>query len=246
MIKKITYGVLILIFIQLLNQFLIFSGSELERTISPDFQYTRTIVGVYQQTIQAVTGIVLYRWLFKKGVKDLGINSYHKKLSMKFFAAFVLLWSAIIVLYVSATYFLFPNTWLTMKTIPLPPTNIMIATLLFQSFFPGMGEEILFRGFIISVLSAWVFAGFRQNMASKFGLIALSSAYFAIAHIYFTLAPFRLTHIDYLQIVTAVCCGAFYAIVYLKTNSLLAPFLAHNFANTSATIAGYIISGLLT
>jgi membrane protease YdiL (CAAX protease family) len=97
---------------------------------------------------------------------------------------------------------------------------------------------------IINVLAAWVFTNFRENAASKFGIIVLSSVYFAIAHIYFSLNPFQVTHIDYLQIVTALGCGSFYAIFYLKTRSLLAPFLAHNFANTSTSLVGYIISGL--
>lgn len=244
MIKKIAYALLILIFIQILNQFLIVTGSALERTMPSGFQYSRTVVGMYQQIAQAVTGIALYRCIFKKGIKDLGINLRNKNLSKKLFFYFALLWSAIIVLYVSGTYFFFPNTWLSMRTIELPPTNTMIATLLFQSFFPGLGEEILFRGFIVSVLSTQVFTSFKQNKASKLGIIVLSSAYFAIAHIYFTLAPFQITHIDYLQIVTAVACGAFYAVVYLKTESLLAPFLAHNFSNTTATICGYIIAGV--
>ena len=244
MVKKIAYTLLILIFIQILNQFLILSGAALGRILPTDFQYSRTAVGIYQQLVQAVTGIVLYRWLFKKGIKDLGINTRNKKRSIKLFLFFAVLWSAIIVLYVSGAYFFFPNTWLAMASIELPQTNTMIATLLFQSFFPGMGEEILFRGLIINLLSVLVFTEFRQNKASKFGIIVLSSTYFAIAHIYFTLIPFQITHIDYLQIVMALGCGAFYAVFYLKTESLLAPFLAHNFSNTTSTICGYIISSI--
>jgi membrane protease YdiL (CAAX protease family) len=167
-----------------------------------------------------------------------------RNLSIKLFFFYALLWSAIIVLYVSGTYFFFPNTWLSMTSIELPRTNTIIATLLFQSLFPGFGEEILFRGLIINLLATLVFTRFRHNKAGKLGIIVLSSAYFATAHIYFTLIPFRMTHIDYLQIVTAFGCGTFYAIVYLKTKSLLAPFLAHNFSNTTATICGYVISGV--
>lgn len=243
MVKKITYTLLILIFIQLLNQFLIFSGSALERAMAPDFQYSITVIGVYQQIVQAVIGIVLFSWLFKKGIKELGINILNRRRSIKLFSIFALLWSAIIVLYLSATYFFFPDNWTLLTTVERPSTNTLIARLLFQSFFPGMGEEILFRGLIINVLGSWVFTHFRDSKASKFGLVVLSSAYFAIAHIYFSLDPFQLTHIDYLQIVTALGCGSFYAIFYLKTKSLLAPFLAHNFSNTSATILGYIIAG---
>jgi membrane protease YdiL (CAAX protease family) len=85
---------------------------------------------------------------------------------------------------------------------------------------------------------------YRESTGSKIGVIVLSSLYFALAHVYFTVEPFRLTHIDYLQLVTAFACGVFYATAFLRTKSLLAPFLAHNFANTSATICGYIISSM--
>lgn len=243
-VQKIAYILLILAFIQLLNQFLIFSGAALERAIGPTMQNARFVVGVYQQLVQALTGILLYRWLFKKGTQELGINTWDKKRSLNFFFRFALLWLAIVALYVAATYFIFPSEWQAMQAIELPSTNTMVTTLLFQSFFPGMGEEILFRGLIINVLAAFVFTGWQQNKAGKWGIVALSSLYFAVAHIYFTLSPLQLTHLDPVQIAMALGCGAFYAIVYLKTKSLLAPFLSHNFANVTSTLVGYLISGV--
>ena len=242
--QKIAYLLLILIFIQLLNQFLIFSGAALERAIDPTVQNPRFVVGVYQQLVQALTGILLFHWLFQKGIQQLGINTWDKKRSLTFFLRFVLLWLAIVALYVTATYFFFPNEWQAMRAIALPPTNTIVTTLLFQSFFPGMGEEILFRGLIINVLAAFVFTNWPQNNASKWGIVALSSGYFAIAHIYFTLSPFHVTHIDPVQIAMALGCGAFYAVVFLKTKSLLASFLSHNFANVTSTLVGYLISGV--
>lgn len=244
MVKKIAYIILILIFIQIMNQFLIFTGSVIERAIHLDFGYPTKIVGVYQQIVQAATGIVLFRWIFKKDIHDLGINLRHKNLSLRFFYIFALIWISIIGGYVCLTYFFFPSAWAAMKSVELPQTNTIIVTLLFQGFFPGFGEEILFRGFIINLLSALVFTHFRHSKANQLGIILVSSAYFAIAHIYFTLTPFRIIHIDYLQIATAVGCGTLYAFFYLKTNNLLAPFLAHNFSNTTATICGYLISAL--
>lgn len=242
--QKIACILIILAFIQLLNQFLIFSGTALERAISPTLQNPRFVVGVYQQLVQALTGILLFRWLFKKGIQELGINTWHKNLSLNLFLRFVWLWLAIVALYVGATYFIFPSEWQAMRAIALPPTNTIVTTLLFQSFFPGMGEEILFRGFIINVLAAFVFTNWQQNSASKWGIAAVSSGYFAVAHIYFTLSPLQLTHIDPVQIAMALGCGAFYAVVFLKTKSLLAPFLSHNFANVTSTLVGYLISGV--
>ena len=244
MVKRIGYTLLILIFIQVMNQFLILSGSALEKLHLFGIPDSRVLVGVFQQIMQAVIGLGLYWFLFKKNAAALGINTINIKVSMKYFCIFALTWSLTILLYVFAIYSFFPNVWLSMKSIELPQINIIIETLLFESFFPGFGEEILFRGFIINLLIRLVFTEYRDNGFQKLGVIALSSIYFATAHIYFTLEPFRITHIDYLQIVMALGCGAFYAFAYLKTKSLVTPFLAHNFSNTTSTIFGYIISSL--
>lgn len=243
LLLKTGSAILILVCIQLLNQFLILSGSTIEKIFigSPD---ARFIVGIFQQIIQAAAGILLYRWIFKKGLKDLGIHAGNRNTSLKYFYRFALAWSFSIVLCVFTLYFFSPATWGSMISIELPQTRTMIHTMLFECFFPGVGEEILFRGLIINLLTWLIFTRYRENPFSKLGVILLSSIYFATAHIYFTLSPFRMTHIDFLQIAVALGCGAFYATAYLKTRSLLAPFLAHNFANTTATLAGYLISSL--
>ncbi len=240
--KKIAYAILIFIGIQVFNQFLIFSGSALGRAL--DMQEPRFFVGVYQQLVQAMTGILLFRWIFKKDLDELGINTKNRAISLKYFCVYALLWFVVILLYVFGSFLFFPQNWAAMKAIELPQANTIVTTLLFQSFFPGMGEEILFRGFIIQLLMALVFTGHRESRISKIGIIALSSLYFAVAHIYFSLLPFRLTHLDYLQLVNALGSGILYAIMYLRTRSLLAPFLAHNFSNTTATLCGYIIAAL--
>ncbi len=244
MFTKIGYTILILIFIQVMNQCLIFSGSALEKIHLFGIPNSGVWVGIFQQLMQVMIGLGLYRLLFKNNAADLGINTINKKVSIKYFYIFALIWSLTILLYVFAIYNFFPNVWLSMKSIELPQTKTIIETLLFESFFPGLGEEILFRGFIINLLIRLVFTDYQDNGFQIIGIIALSSIYFTTAHIYFTLEPLRLTHIDYLQIVMALGCGAFYAFVYLKTKSLITPFLAHNFANTTSTICGYMISCL--
>ena len=243
MIKKSIYILLIFIFIHSMNQFLIYSGSILEIQLS-GYPNRGIIIGIYQQVVQATVGIILYRWILKKDTKDLGVNTNKIKISMNYFFYFALIWLSTIFLYTTVVYFFFPQTWAMMTSIELPPLNTMVAKLLFQSFFPGFGEEIFFRGLIINLLTTLVFANYRNNNIGRIGVILLSSLYFATAHIYFTLAPFRITHIDYLQLAMAMGCSVFYAIAFLKTRSLVAPFLAHNFSNTTSTLCGYLITGL--
>jgi membrane protease YdiL (CAAX protease family) len=72
--------------------------------------------------------------------------------------------------------------------------------------------------------------------------LVFSGIFFAAAHVYCSITPFQITHFDLQQVITAFGCGAVYAAAFLKTRSLLAPFLMHNFANTTVTVCGYLIA----
>ena len=243
-LQQIAVGIFILVGIEVLNQFLIVSGSLLSHALQMRTINARFWVGVYQQIFQAAVGILLYRFLLKKGVHDLGINLNNKTCSVRYFGWFALGWLVIIAIYLTASYSFFPKTWFALRSVELPSPSIITATLIFQAIFPGIGEEILFRGLILNLLAQWVFPRYKQHKASQIGMVVLSSFYFAAAHIYFQIAPFALTHFDPLQIMTALSCGATYAMMFLKTKSLLTPFLAHNFANTTTTICGYLIASI--
>ena len=84
LIQKFAYAILIFIFIQLMNQFLILTGSALERELvdRPNPQF---FVGVFQQIIQAGIGIILFRLIFQAGVQELGINLKNRRISIKYF-----------------------------------------------------------------------------------------------------------------------------------------------------------------
>jgi uncharacterized protein len=244
MLKQIAAGILILAGIETLNQCLIISGSALSHALQGRTSNARFWVGVYQQIFQAAAGIILYRALFKKGMRDLGINLNDKTRSVIYFGYFALAWLVIIAVYPVSIYWLSPKTWAALNTAALPTASTITATLFFQAVFPGMGEEILFRGLISNLLAQWVFPRYKQHRASRIGMVILSSFYFAAAHVYFQIVPFELTHFDPLQIVTAFGCGAVYTVMFLRTKSLLAPFLSHNFANTAATICGYLMASM--
>ena len=243
-LQQIAVGILILVGIEVLNQFLIVSGSALSNALQVRTVNRQFWVGVYQQIFQASLGILLYRLLFKKGIHNLGINLNHHTRSVGYFGSFALGWLVIVAIYLTASYFFFPQTWSALREIELPSPSTITTTLIFQAFFPGMGEEILFRGLILNLLTRWVFPRYEQHKASQIGLVVLVSFYFAVAHIYFQVAPFTLTHFDPLQIVVALSCSAAYAVMFLNTKSLLAPFLAHNFSNTTTTICGYLIASI--
>jgi len=113
------------------------------------------------------------------------------------------------------------------------PLNVKNVTcrLSYMYLLTGTGEEPLFRGFAIVVLSqSWkrVFKVWRVEISAA-GLIA--TALFMIAHIRFTVVPFEITFISWPQQVWALGLGLYYAIVFQKTKSLLCPVLSHGYSN---------------
>lgn len=243
-LKQIAVGILILAGIEVFNQLLIATGSALSSTLQVTTINIQFWVGVYQQIFQAAVGILLYILLFKQSIQELGINLRNKTRSVRYFFRFALIWLVVITIYLAASYFIFPQTWSTLRAVELPSASTIKGTIIFQAIFPGLGEEILFRGLILNLLARWVFPRYEQKKVSKIGMVVLASFYFAVAHIYFQVAPFKITHFDPLQIVIALGCGGAYAVMFLKTKSLLSPFLAHNFANLTTTIIGYLVASI--
>ena len=125
--QRIALLLLILVFIQVLNPFLIVSGSALEATILLGISNARFWVGLYQQLIQAITGILLCRWLFKKNSYELGINAKNRAISLWYFGIYVVIWLAVVLFYVLSTRYISPHTWSTLKSIELPPPNTILA-----------------------------------------------------------------------------------------------------------------------
>lgn len=239
--RRVAVVLLIFVGIQLLNQFLMATGQLVESAFPAGAPLGRFTTGVYQQTVQAAVGLVLARRLLGQGAAALGINTARRRQSLRLFGGYAPAWLAVIALYLAVAYHFFPAVWDGMRSAELPPPATITATLLFQAFFPGIGEEILFRGCIISLLVALVFTDPHRRRADAVGVVVVSSLTFALAHVYFTVAPWRIIHFDALQIANALGNGAFYAVAYRRTGSLLAPFLAHNFSNTTVSLVGYAL-----
>lgn len=113
--------------------------------------------------------------------------------------------------------------------------------LLFLFTMPGISEELLFRALIMTVLSrSW---GERIRVAGldvpSAGFIA--AILFALAHVGFTLVPFKITYLDPMQVGIAFAFGIFHAIMYDRTKSLLGPVLVHNASDGILATISYIV-----
>jgi len=113
---------------------------------------------------------------------------------------------------------------------PLNARNIA-CRLSYMYLLTGTGEEPLFRGFAIVLLSqSWkrVFSIWGIEISSA-GLMA--TALFMIAHIKYTVFPFEIVSISWLQQAWGLGLGIYYAVVFQKTRSLLCPVLSHGYSN---------------
>jgi membrane protease YdiL (CAAX protease family) len=113
---------------------------------------------------------------------------------------------------------------------PLNARNV-VGFLGFEYLLSGTGEEPLFRGFAIILLSqSWkhVFRIWRIEI-SLAGLIA--TALFMYAHIDLKFYPLEIANISWSQQVWALGLGLYYAIVFHKTKSMLCPVLSHGYSN---------------
>lgn len=89
--------------------------------------------------------------------------------------------------------------------------NCSLADLAVISLMAGIGEEILFRGLIQDGLSQWIGSGYGPWIA-----LAITSIVFGFAHA-----------ITRTYIVLAALAGAYLGLLFILTDSLIPPIVAH-------------------
>lgn len=117
----------------------------------------------------------------------------------------------------------------------------IIGFLLYGFLLTGLVEEILFRGFIHTFLSRYIPEVWHWRTIEMPVAGAITAIIFTVAHIGFTLYPFEIWHFHPLQLLQAFILGLFYSWAYHRTQSLLAPILAHNLSNGSLWTMDYIL-----
>lgn len=121
---------------------------------------------------------------------------------------------------------------------PLTARNVA-GRLGFQLFLSGTGEEPLYRGLIMTaMLVAW--SGlFGSRRALGWAAAIGATLVFMFDHINVSLSPFAVTHVDLLQQATLLVFGLFYALLFLRSGSLVGPIVAHGVLNVIITVVGY-------
>ena len=229
--------------VQIMNQILIYIGNDLSSMIATNDPRKSVLILIIQELLQLGAAILIFKVFFNRNFSQLGLNLKNKKLSLKIFVAFSIVWLLVIILYYALVFIFDKSLWNSLLHYPLPSKEYAVAYIGFEAIFPGLCEETLFRGLILYAL---INNGWASRI--KIGKVEISYAailtgiIFMCAHIYFRILPFEITHLNYTQLFMAFSLGIFQAITFEKTKSLLSPILTHNFSNLSSTLCGYFVS----
>lgn len=160
----------------------------------------------------------------------------------KYVVGFGLIWPLLLALTYGLVILLDNPTWVSLTLQPIPSQGTVLSTLFFQSLFPGLGEEPLYRGFLIVLLLGNFWDG-RENPSDKhiWRVILLSAVIFSIAHLSYGFSPFRVTFDSY-QLLTALVLGGFQAWVFVKTRNLWGSIWIHNLANVTMSVFVWVIA----
>ena len=171
--------------------------------------------------------VLMKLWLSRR-LRDYGFNLNDWRRSLRIFFWFCLIY-LVPVFFVNVLPHIISGKPPFFKH-PLNTRNIA-SRLSYMYLLTGTGEETLFRGFAIVVLSqSWkrVFHIWWIEISSA---VLIATILFMFAHIKFTVFPFEITFISWMQQFWALGLGLYYGIVFQRTKSLLCPVLSHGYSN---------------
>ena len=192
--------------------------------------------------LQLVFTVLVMKLVFRMNLRDWGFNLNKLPESLRIFGWFALVYLGIVVLrrlpeLIAGTA---PS-----YDYPLTAEN-MAGVLGFQLLLSGTGEEPLFRGMVMIVLSKYWRGTYRIGSVEIPTAGIVATILFMLAHIGFTISPFSITHFSLSQQVTALGLGLYYAIVFHRTGSLVGPIISHGYSNGILFVIGYSTAFLFT
>ena len=191
---------------------------------------------------QAIFALVCI-WVIKKGIKkswsDFGFNINEWRFAIKRVLQFCAIWFG--VQSVIAASMILSGITPVPFNFPLTSLNF-VGYFLFQVLLSGTSEEVLFRAMVIFPM---LYVGKRAGLSDKTNTIiavVVSIIIFMLAHVNFGFNPFRVTNFNFMQQLTVLTFGAFYAYLLIKTRSLVGPVLAHNWLNGVIILFGLLVN----
>ena len=203
--------------------------------------------------VQALVFLVLMLVIIKVSDIRFGFGWGDREEGLSYLRLFVLIYTAYVLVHRIIVFFLtgsLPVFWH-----PLTTRNI-IGQLSFQLLLSGPSEELVFRGFAITMLGLMVKGavaggetGAGHAITKMFGgsitaANLIAAVIFGLAHVRFALAPFSATF-DTGQVIVSVILGLFYGVCYERSKSMVYPMIMHSFGNVVVVgisiIAGFVL-----
>ncbi len=192
-----------------------------------------------------VTLAILALKVFTKN--RLGLAGFHtrdKAVSLRLAALFLGAWAAFVILFY--VVFLAVSPAFRLYVAQTFPAESLVRHLVGGGLLAGIGEEPLFRALVVHILvigSGIDVSAMEQK--TKWGVSVLTGVIFMSAHIGYTFVPaFSIVFIDPLNLASTLLLGTVWAMMYLKTKSLLGPILAHTGANIIQYTIGHLAAAL--
>jgi membrane protease YdiL (CAAX protease family) len=205
--------------------------------LDPDAVFLWKII---RHLLQLAFTVLVMTFVFKIDLRQMGFNLNKRRESLRIFGWFARVYLVVVIL------MLLPN--ILSGTAPsfdyaLTAKN-MAGVLGFQILLTGTAEEPLFRGMVMIVLGKYMTGMHRIGNSEIPSSGVVAAILFTLAHVGFTISPFAITHFDPLQLFGAFVLGLFFAFVFHRTGSLLAPIIMHGYGNGILYVGRYSVAFL--
>jgi membrane protease YdiL (CAAX protease family) len=187
---------------------------------------TRISIGLISSVL-SILGLIAFSRFRKIPLRECGFKTYRFKDTLRIVIIFLMSFMTVYVVIGSLTAQAGYYDW----HLPYPMTLANNSMMLFYEFFISGLEELYYRAFVMLVLLySW-----RRTIKSKTMLqnavLAASTLIFTSRHIGIVFSPFRIIHILPVQLFIVTAMGFFFGYLFLKTKSIMGPYLAHGLTN---------------
>ncbi len=188
--------------------------------------------------VQAVVFLALMLAIERIRGLEFGFGWGDRRTGFQFVRIFALIFAgytavSMIIVLVTGTFRTFPY--------PLTATNIA-GQLAFQLFLSGPSEELIFRGFAMTMLALALKGSILNGRVSVANIVA--AIIFGLAHVGISFSPFALRY-DPFQIVYATALGIAYGICYERSKSVYYPMMMHSISNVVAVSVSVVATVII-
>lgn len=200
------------------------------------------ILTILFYSMQTGISIIIGCFVLNNSLTEMGFNLKNVKLTLKMLAWFIPIWLLLDILFYIIGFNCIANFDVYVSHYYIIDKLIIQKDLIIGCLLAGVGEEPLFRWFVVTSLVT-IITRYVGGGKVKIPLVAIMSGLlFALAHIEYQIMPFRIIYIDGIQLGITFILGTIWSIMFIKTKSLLGPIIAHMCANTIQIMSGYFVA----